>query len=97
MNPASKRDIRKIPEQEAGRRPAEVFPAFDDPAFSPAPAEPPAEDAAPAPADPIYAGHPEFSQDAAKNRPPPAGMGNSEPVEETNDRTRHSDGRHQPI
>ena len=97
MNPDSKRDIRKIPEQEGARRPAEVFPAFDDPAFSPAPAEPPAAEVTPAPADTIYAGHPEFSQDAAKNRPPPKGVGNSEPVEETNDKTRHSEGRRQPI
>jgi hypothetical protein len=41
---------------------------------------------APDPAD-------DFSQDAATNRPPKSGMGNSQPVDETPEETRQSDGR----
>ena len=33
------------------------------------------------------------SQQAAENRKPRDGQGNSEPVDETNDKTRHSDGK----
>jgi hypothetical protein len=35
----------------------------------------------------------EFSRDAAKNRKPPSGVGLSESPEETNEKTRHSDGQ----
>ena len=61
------------------RMPAEAFPPFDDPAFSP-------DQVSPAPSaannnarrkDPVFAGHPEFSQDAAKNESPALGVGNS--------------------
>ena len=34
-----------------------------------------------------------FSQDSAKNRRPPGGMGNAEPLEDHNDKTRHHDGQ----
>jgi hypothetical protein len=34
----------------------------------------------------------EVSQAAAENRKPPSGQGNSEPVDDTNDKTRRSDG-----
>jgi hypothetical protein len=35
----------------------------------------------------------EVLQDAGANRKPRGGQGNSEPVDETNDKTRHSDGK----
>ncbi|MBN9035505.1 MAG: hypothetical protein J0H53_05505 [Rhizobiales bacterium] len=41
---------------------------------------------APDPAD-------DFSQDAAANKPPRSGMGNSRPLDETSEKTRQSDGR----
>lgn len=67
-----------------------------DPAFSAEPPDSPVQRDAPAyrrpPKDTEYAGHPEFSQDAAIN-PPPHGIGNSEPVEDAEEKTRHSDGR----
>lgn len=34
-----------------------------------------------------------FSQDAATNKRPPSGMGNSESVDDANEKTRHSDGQ----
>ena len=71
------------------------FPPFDDPADSPGPAVTEGS-AAPkpkqAPTDTRYAGHPEFSQDAASNTPP-AGIGNSEAVDDVDEKTRHSDGQ----
>lgn len=80
-----------------GGVPPETFPPFNDPAFSSARAEPPPTDPHampdPAPEDPIYAGHPEFSQDAGKNKLPPDGVGNSEPLSDANEKTRHSDGQ----
>lgn len=36
--------------------------------------------------------HPEFDQDAAKNRPPTNGVGLTEPVDATPAKTRQSDG-----
>lgn len=89
-------------------RPAGSFPPFDDPAFaSGAPGEtlinpmrsgPIAEveqrneeQARMAPKDTEYAGHPEFSQDAAANKPP-RGIGNSEPLDDVDEKTRHSEG-----
>ena len=101
--PDSKRfesDEVQGPEREA--RPDESFPPFDDPANSPGPAGSPVQETAPEPArkpqDPIYiyAGHPEFSQDAAKNAPPPSGLGNSERVDDANEKTRHSEGQNPP-
>jgi hypothetical protein len=44
-----------------------------------------------APKDTQYEGHPEFSQDAAGNTPP-KGLGNSEPDDDFDDKTRQSDG-----
>ena len=44
-----------------------------------------------APRDTEYAGHPEFSQDAAANKPPKA-IGNSESNSDVDAKTRHSDG-----
>ncbi len=62
-------------------RPAETFPAFDDPAFSARPAGSPVEPTAPTykdpPRDTEYAGHPGFSEDAALDVAP-HGIGNSE-------------------
>lgn len=89
-------------------RPAGSFPPFDDPAFaSGAPGEvllnpmrsgPIAEvearneeQARMAPKDTEYAGHPDFSQDAAGNKPP-RGIGNSEPLNDVEEETRHSEG-----
>ena len=71
------------------------FPAFDDPAHSPGPivdkrATAPAPEQPPK--DTQYAGHPQFSQDAASNTPPD-GIGNSEPVDDVDEKTRHSDGQ----
>lgn len=81
---------------EYGGVPEETFPPFNDPAFSATPAEPPPTDPTAhrqPPVDSEYAGHPDFSQDAATNRLPPDGMGNSEPVDDTDEKTRHSDGQ----
>ena len=44
-----------------------------------------------APHDTEYAGHPDFSQDAAANKPP-RGIGNSEAPDDHEEDTRHSDG-----
>ncbi|WP_315928874.1 hypothetical protein [Mesorhizobium sp. SP-1A] len=38
----------------------------------------------------------EFSQDAAKNSPPPSGIGNSEHLDDINEKTRLSDGQNPP-
>lgn len=77
-------------------------PGSSDPAFSSEPATPAVRHDAPSyeapPRDTEFAGHPDFSQDAAANRPP-EGIGNSEPADEANEKTRHSDGtnpRHSP-
>lgn len=76
------------------RQPSEL-PPFDDPAHSNKPAGSPVQKDAPVspppPKDTEYAGHPDFSQDAAANRPPD-GIGNSEPVYDTDEHTRHSEG-----
>lgn len=39
---------------------------------------------------------PNDSQKAAENRPPAGIYGNTEPVDETNEKTRHPDGRNSP-
>jgi hypothetical protein len=79
-------------EDKAG--PQESFPPFDDPANSPAPAGPAAKPTArpsTAPSeDPIFAGHPDFSQDAASNKPPKDGMGLTRPLGETSEETGQS-------
>ncbi len=85
---------------EYGGVPPETFPPFDDPAFSSIPAEPPpadANDRREPPKDSEYEGHPEFSQDAAENKLPPGEFGNSEPVDDANEKTRHSDGQNPPM
>lgn len=50
------------------------FPSFHDPAFSAEPPEPLVKSPAPplgkAPKDNRFEGHPDFDQEAAKNRPP---------------------------
>jgi len=86
-------DKKQEPSQQ-DRRIGGSFPPFDDPAFSPQSAEPPpTEPNGPnPPRDTEFAGHPEFSQDAAKNAPPALGAGNSEPVDETTEKARHSEG-----
>lgn len=38
----------------------------------------------------------EFSQEAAKNKKPPVGVGLTEPVDETDEKARHSEGRKLP-
>ncbi len=79
--------------------PAEVFPPFDDPAFSAKPAEPPPVDPThhiEPPKDTEYAGHPDFSQDAATNKRPPEHYGNTEPMDDVNEKTRHSEGQNPP-
>lgn len=81
-------------------RPAESFPPFDDPAFSVKPAQPPVQPTAPVykapPKDTEYAGHPDFSQDAAKNAEPSSGIGNAKPLDDVNEKTRQSDGQNPP-
>ena len=37
-----------------------------------------------------------FSQDAATNRKPPGGIGNAEPLDDHNEKTRHYDGQQPP-
>lgn len=84
------------PTDEEERRPAEAFPPFDDPAFSAKPAQSPVQPTAPTydapPKDTEYAGHPDFSQDAALDVHP-HGIGNSEPLDDVDEKTRHSDGQ----
>lgn len=84
------------PSQNGGV-PADTFPRFEDPAFSSKPAEPAVKPHAPyvkqPPRDTEYAGHPDFSQDAATNKLPAGGFGNSEPLDDANEKTRHSDGQ----
>lgn len=71
------------------------LPAFDDPAFSAHSAKPLVTPDAPVeetpPVDTQYAGHSEFSQQAAANRPP-RDFGISEPTDDVDAKTRHSDG-----
>lgn len=38
----------------------------------------------------------EFSQKAAENKRPPTGVGNTEQVDDVDEKTRHSDGRQPP-
>jgi hypothetical protein len=80
-------------------RPGENFPPFDDPAFSSKPATAAIAETAVEPKnmpkDPIFAGHPDFSQEAGKNKLPP-GLGNSKPLDDVNEKTRHSDGQNPP-
>jgi hypothetical protein len=86
-------------EEEA--RPDESFPPFDDPGGSPeragAPVKPEAPAQTPPPKDTQYAGHPDFSQNAANNSRPSSGMGNSEPLNDFNETTRHSEGQSPPF
>lgn len=75
--------------------PAGALPPFDDPAFSPVPATPAVSSRAKRqeapPKDTQYAGHPDFSQDAAKNKPP-KGTGLTESIDEDQRRTGKSEG-----
>lgn len=74
---------------------SDALPPFTDPASSSKPAGSPVQPDArkydAPPKDTEYAGHPEFSQDAAANEPPRQ-FGNSEPVDDVDEQTRHSDG-----
>ena len=88
-------------------RPAGYLPALDDPERDPDAAgetldktDPRTADilarrndeqARKTPRDTEYAGHLEFSQDAAANKPP-KDIGNSEPTTDIGSKTRHSDG-----
>lgn len=81
-------------------RPEGALPPFTDPAFSPVPARPPVDcvprDFTPPPKDTEFAGHPEFSEEAAGNKPP-KGMGLGEPVDEVDGKTAKSEGVDGPI
>lgn len=91
---AMREDDERMPEEESPG----VLPKFTDPAFSNVHASsPPTETPlrSHAPEDTQYAGHPDFSQDAAANKPP-KGIGNSEAVEDDDEQTRHSDGVEPP-
>lgn len=100
------------PTWEDETRPAGSFPPFEDPAYAsgaagetslnPVRAGPTQEiearneeQARLAPKDTEYAGHPDFSQDAAGNKPP-RGIGNSEPADDFEEKTRHSEGVRPP-
>lgn len=76
-------------------RQPDKFPRYDDPAHSNNPSGSPVQQSAPEtptpPENTEYAGHPEFSQDAAANQPP-QGIGNSESSDDIGEKTRHSDG-----
>lgn len=79
---------------EGGAENTDALPEFTDPANSNATGSPVAPDAPDYPKPPVdtqYAGHPEFSQAAANNKPP-RGLGNSESVEDVDEETRHSEG-----
>jgi hypothetical protein len=82
---------------ENGGVPADTFPPFDDPANSSRPAGSPVQPTAPVypvpPDDIEYAGHPDFSQDAASNKPPNDDMGLTRPLGETSEETRQSDAQ----
>lgn len=88
---AMREDDERMPEEESPG----VLPKYTDPAFSNAPAGSPVQSEPPvrshAPRDTEYEGHPDFSQDAAANKPP-KGIGNSESVDDDEEETRHSDG-----
>lgn len=75
-------DARRTPGPPDAEHPAGSLPPFTDPAFSSKPAtpavSPDAPDRAPPPKDTEFAGHPEFSEDAAMNEPPD-GAGLSDP------------------
>lgn len=86
------------PPREAGEsdeRSDSSLPPFTDPAFSSEPAGRAVRPDAPfykePPKDTEFAGHPDFSQDAAANKPP-RGMGNSEPVDDVVGKARRSEG-----
>ena len=71
---SSKDGQQPTAEEQKDIRSGETFPPFSDPAFSSEPAKPPVKPNAPKheppPKDTQYEGHPDFSQDAAKNKPP---------------------------
>lgn len=75
--------------------PAGSLPPFTDPAFSSKPATGAVQPDAPTytapPRDTEFAGHPDFSEDAARNRPP-EGMGLTEGVDEVEGKTGKSEG-----
>lgn len=91
---------RREADPAAGRHPAGSLPPFTDPAFSARPATPAVRPAAPGfaapPEDTEFAGHPGFSQQAAKNRPP-AGTGLTESMEEGDGRKGKSEGVNVPL
>jgi len=76
------------------------LPAFTDPAFSSEPATPAVLPDAPIhkgpPKDTEFAGHPDFSEEAAKNRPP-EGMGLTEGTDENGSNTGKSEGVSVPV
>jgi hypothetical protein len=103
LGPAQSRDIDnpehdQISASQTDDRKDE-FPPFNDPAFSADRPGSPVQEAAvhyrSPPKDTQYAGHPDFSQDAAANEPP-RGFGNSEPADDVDEETRHSDGVNPP-
>lgn len=72
MTGTSANERRQITEKpEPDRRPDTVFPPYDDPAFSKKAADTAAGSSrrTDPPKDTQYAGHPEFSQDAALDEP----------------------------
>ena len=78
------RELPRDDRQDPPTMPDEAYPAgslppYTDPAFSSKPATPPVAPEAPdheaPPKDTEFDGHPEFSQDAAKNKPPDVAPG----------------------
>ena len=80
--------------------PAGSFPPYDDPAYSPDPATPAVSHSTherkPPPKNTEFAGHPDFSEDAAKNKPP-RGIGLSEKLDENALNTGKSEGVNVPV
>ena len=91
---------RRTPGSRDAGHPAGSLPPFTDPAFSSKPATPAvlpdAPNYPPPPKDTEFAGHPEFSEDAAKNEPPD-GMGLTEPMDEGEGKTGKSEGVNVPM
>lgn len=88
-------DDRRTPGSPDAGHPAGSLPPFTDPAFSSKPATPAVLPDAPdhrlPPKDTEFAGHPEFSEDAAKNEPSD-GIGLTESMNEGEGKTGKSEG-----
>lgn len=93
-------DERREPGSPDDGHPEGSLPPFTDPAFSSKPATPAvlpdAPDYPPPPKDTEFAGHPEFSEDAANNEPPD-GMGLTEAMDDGEGGAGTSEGVNMPV